>query len=642
MRLKYFLSIGILGWFLFFLSSHKAFAISPSVVITQFQISGVTADDEFIRLKNETSADINLSGFRLSKKTLSGGICKESSLVSTAHFQGLLPADGTFLITHPTYKDSYGAPLDYSSASYYLSGNTVLLLYDQSGTLLDRKVSGTACDAPLPEPEPTPPATDPVPIPPIPDPLPPPTPPSIPIAVRFNEILPDPSAKGDAGEFIELSNFGTEPTDISGWEILDASAIKKKSDGKALSKSDRLVFPNATFIHPGEYLLVTDADPWFSLTLNNTNETLSLFDKNGISVDSFHFDTSKKDISLNYTPTGWRSGTPTPGTANSLNSLPETREKVPKKGYRDVSLAFDARGRDTDDGNLKYVWDFGDGHKSYREKTSHTYEKNGTYQVTLTTTDGSDDVTETFTLKIETLPRPNVRITKMIPNPSGKDTEGEWIMIENRGKKSIDLKNFGIATGWKKLTNHPIRENFIIKPKETAKLTREFSLFTLPNQKGKIELRAPDGKVLQKIKYKLSEAAEEGAVYNKEKGRRWEWQESEETEIAEPPLTKTAPEDIIAPSVAPIITPEEMPEDTLQEVTPEENSVAPSKDQEITGEKQVLGAETTITETSSDHTPSKTPLDTGEHPFVIFFRNFFMNLNVRLNDWQNEQSLFDT
>lgn len=486
----------------------------PPIIISGIQISGTKADDEFIRLGNETDSAIDLAGFRLAKKSLSGGICKENPLVSAKHFQGIILPKSSFLISHPAYKAFYDADLDYSGASYYLADNTIVLLYDKTGDLLDQKTIGDGCDGSAP------PADPPI-VPPAPDPSTPPPvipKPTAPVSVRLNEIFPNPAAKGDAGEFIELYNSGIEPADISGWTLRDAT------------KTGKYIFPPGTIIAATAYLAVTDQS--FKLSLNNSNETVTLFDNTDVIIDSVRYAKTKEDVSLNYTAIGWRGGTPTPGTANLLNNLPETREKIPKKGYEGIAVIFSATGKDADKQELKYTWDFGDGHKSYKAETSHTYEENGTYVITLTITDGVEDSVETFAIEIRSYKPPEVRITSLMPNPGGKDTDNEWIIIENREKKTINLKDFGIATGWKNIVNHPIREDFLIEPEKSAKLTRTLSLFTLPNQKGKIELRAPDGRVLQAIRYKLEKSAAENSVYSKEKGQRWKWQarKSEEKE----------------------------------------------------------------------------------------------------------------
>jgi PKD repeat protein len=598
MKFRFFLSLGVLGWSFFSLSFYEVQATSSPVTLAQLQISGATADDEFVRLRNETGSDINLSGFRLSKKTLSNGVCKESTLVSSAHFQGLLLGKSTFLITHPSYKSFYSAPLDYSSASYYLTENTVVLLYDQNGDLLDRKVSGTACDdvSPLPEPLPPVPST---------------------VTVRFNELLPNPSSDEGAGEFIELYNPETTIADMSGCSLRDAS------------KTGSYTFPQDTLIPGHSYFVLTRSVS--KLSLNNTDETLTLFDSAGNIIDSMSYETAKENISLNNTSSGWRGGTPTPGLPNDTNTLPETRERVPQDGYRKVAITFNARGKDADGEHLKFTWDFGDGHKSYKEKTTHSYEKNGTYTVTLKTTDGSDDVIETFTIKITSLPKPNIRITALMPNPSGNDSKAEWMTIENRGKKAIDLQGFSIATGSKKLTNHPIRESLIIKPGKSVSLTSAVSRFTLPNQKGKIELRAPDGKVLQKIRYTLSKAVPEGSVYKKEKGTSWKWEKKGSTKVAQqaPPTIPApiAPKEIPPTIVAP--TPETPPTEpvippTIQNDSPDSEETPP---EEETEEQQVLGVTTTV-ESSPTENPSLS---------FSFFKNIFFDLNAFLNHWQNKK-----
>lgn len=99
-------------------------------------------------------------------------------------------------------------------------------------------------------------------------------------------------------------------------------------------------------------------------------------------------------------------------------------------------------------------------------------------------------------------------------------TDHEWIEIENREKNEINLKGFSIATGTKKknLANHPIRVDFIIAPKSVKRLTREHSLFTLGNVRSHIELRSPDGKVVQHLKYKYEKSLADDTLLKKEKG----------------------------------------------------------------------------------------------------------------------------
>ncbi|MFZ2299576.1 MAG: lamin tail domain-containing protein [Candidatus Moraniibacteriota bacterium] len=501
--------IAVFLYVFFSVSGTHAEALSP-IIISEIQITGGAGhtNNEFVRLSAADSDPVTLTGFKLIQTKFSEkkSSCSDETLVPTSKFAAKsIPGNGSLLIAHPEYEGADVVDIFYAKSNTLTENTMRISLLDERDNLIARKDVGTRCEAEQ--------QTDPIP-PSVSD-----TPPATDFGiktVRINEIFPNPSAKSDAGEFIELYNSGTEPADISGWTVRDAT------------KAGKYIFPAGTIIAAAAYLSVTDQS--FKLSLNNSNEIVSLFDNSDVLIDSVHYTTTKENVSLNYTPSGWRGGTPTPGAANILNTLPETKEKVPKKGFKNTPVTFSAKGKDVDGDTLKYTWDFGDGHKSYKRQASHAYAKNGTYAVTLKTTDGSDDILETFMIEIRSYKPPEVRITSLMPNPAGNDTDNEWIIIENRGKKEVNLKGFGIATGWKNLSNHPIREDFLIKPKKEAKLTRATSLFTLPNQKGKIELRAPDGKVLQKIKYELEKSVAENVAYRKKKGERWSVEATAEKE----------------------------------------------------------------------------------------------------------------
>ncbi|MDO8565907.1 MAG: lamin tail domain-containing protein [Candidatus Moranbacteria bacterium] len=557
--------------------------VSADVIISEFSIGKYvggkatsTNGDDFIELYNTGSRCVPLEHWKLRKRIQSG---TESSLREIEKGQAIMPSD-FFLWVSSAAKSEYQTLAD-TTSSATLTGNGSIALFDSSGSIKDSVIFGGGHTNPFSSsitllnpgdglsnernlsslewkvtsvtPNPTGVTSI------VSDDLdgdgcPDPSKKLYATDIRINELLPNPSGDENTGEFIELYNTADTAIDLSSWTVKDASA------------SGKYVFPADTKIQPKDFLVIYRET--FKFALNNSDETLSLLDPNNEEKDKVSYATTKEDISLNYTATGWRGGKPTPGAASVLNNLPETKEKVPKKGYRGVAVDFDARGKDSDHDTLKYTWDFGDDHKSYKEKTSHTYEENGTYTVILKTTDEKEDTLETFTLKIGSYPHPEVRITSLLPNPAGNDTDNEWIVIENREKKTVNLKGFGIATGWKVLSNHPIREDFFIEPKSEAKLTRQFSLFTLPNQKGKIELRAPDGKVLQKIKYKLEKSIGENIVYRKKKGQKWAFEEN----IIKNIFSSDTPEETAATDeiVPPENSNEETPPPTLAENVQEE------------------------------------------------------------------------
>lgn len=342
--------------------------------------------------------------------------------------------------------------------------------------------------------------------------------------VGINEILPDPEGDEKEEEFIELYNFSNSDIDLTNWSLEDLGG-HKFTFSKEYCKNK-----NSCEIKSNDFIAITSKDySPKSLTLNNDDDSLFLFDPNGDKASGILYENPPdENISYNFNGQKWRwSRFLTPGKENKFNNLPESKEKKDKNIYVGMYADFSSSASDKDRDKLKFVWDFGDGRKSYLQKTRHKFEKAGKYTVILKISDGSENKIETFDIKVKKYPESKMKIISVVPNPSGIDSKNEYIVVRNQTKKKINLKGWSVATGSKNLYNHPITKKLMIKPGQTLKITRKISKFTLNNKKGKIELRYPNGKVADKLKYnKGGESVEDDEIYE-ETAEGWQWLESQ-------------------------------------------------------------------------------------------------------------------
>lgn len=136
----------LFAFFTIFLSINSfipssALSIAGHIVISEIQVAGGTASDEFVELYNPTNSAVYITGWSLKKKPQDGS--PETSLVSS--LSGAIAARGYFLIAKsPGYDGTTSPNVTYSSS---LAADNTILLYSDSGTALVDKVGmGSATD----------------------------------------------------------------------------------------------------------------------------------------------------------------------------------------------------------------------------------------------------------------------------------------------------------------------------------------------------------------------------------------------------------------------------------------------------------------------------------------------------------------
>ena len=497
------------------------------LMISALQTKGNNANDDFIEIYNQSCSDKDISDWKIRKRTDSGmessiKVISSGTIVhaksyflwSNSAFAAAIGADqSTSAILYDNYSialinddkivDSitWGENKSPFSPSYLYPRNLIKLQalkkdsdnnfsielnYSPKNSSFVNSAELVLC----PKKEPTP----------IP------TPKEYSNKIQINELLPDPNS-GDE-EYIELYNGSDEKISLDGWSLHDAS------------KSGEYIFSSSAFIEAKKYFVVYKSD--FKFALNNSgDESVILVDPDKKEVFKVAYSGSKKGISYNFNRKDWHwSKFLTPGKENVFENIPAGELSVDDDVYVDVYANFEILGLFND---AKVDWDFGDGHGSSLQKTRHKYTEIGKYDASVKYSEGAEDVIKNFIVDVGEVPHPKFKIVSMNANPKGSDTENETITLQNNSKKKINLNGWSIATGWKKLINHPIDVDFEIKAGKEKEITREISKFTLNNTKDKVELRYPDGEVAYKLKYKKEgKGIAEGEVYLKVKGG-WKW-----------------------------------------------------------------------------------------------------------------------
>lgn len=119
-----------------------ALSATTHPVISEIQMAGGVATDEFVELYNPTNTPFDLTGWSLTKKTAGG----DETIIIDASMSGTLAAHSYMLIAHENYDGAVVEDQTYSGPTTITTNNTILL-YDASDLLVDKVGMGTAGDS---------------------------------------------------------------------------------------------------------------------------------------------------------------------------------------------------------------------------------------------------------------------------------------------------------------------------------------------------------------------------------------------------------------------------------------------------------------------------------------------------------------
>ena len=420
--------------------------------------------------------------------------------------------------------------------------------------------------------------------------------------IIINELLPHPNK--EQVEFIEIFNSSKKDIDLKNWTLEDSS----KKGNFTFSKTAKIKSKDY-------YLLKRKADFAFALNDSGT-EKISLKDKHGNLMDEISYSGSHLGFAYAFSKDGWRwTSHITPGKENQFEKNLRWSAKVPQRSFKKMGAVFEIKVNKKDKKKLKVTWDFGDGHKSYLPKVKHVFKKNGAFTVKLKIWDGSQEFNEEYPITVKKYPESRISIIALSPNPVGKDSGNEWIKIKNNSKKKVNLKDWYIATGGKKLYRHLIKKDLKLKPSEEKIINSRYASITLNNQKSAVALVMPNGKVLNQIKYIVPQKNSEGAVFLKNNGH-WEWQIAVTKKESETPKLNTIKDlPVENKSIEPALT---------------DNSVySPSKNNDESSENASIEEESPLKNAPSDSPTVKfSPLVLGTETSRKSFRDIYINLTT--------------
>lgn len=208
--------------------------------------------------------------------------------------------------------------------------------------------------------------------------------------IKISELYPNPNNASEL-EFIELWNSGTQTIPLEGWKLGD---------------SVKIITLGKISLVPGEYRAFYSNET--KISLNNTKETITLYDINGQLIDKIEYNSTIKGQSYVYDITKQAFTWSTKTTPNSYNEIIKPND--PPQAH--ISFSYNPaaineeiiisaeESTDPDDDPLKFSWQIGDKWQASGARFNYSFNSLGTHIINLTITDGRHTVFATSSITI--------------------------------------------------------------------------------------------------------------------------------------------------------------------------------------------------------------------------------------------------
>ncbi|HNV97347.1 MAG TPA: lamin tail domain-containing protein [bacterium] len=326
--------------------------------------------------------------------------------------------------------------------------------------------------------------------------------------IIINEFLPNPEGS-DNTEWIELKNISDNTINLENFYIKDASGKKY-----VFSLSD---FDNLNL--EGEDFFTIDYSV-SDITLNNSSDSLYLFDKNDNKIFEISYSNPEEGLSYAYFDGFWE-------WTNILTKNAENQRQIINRPEAIIDISGDfftgneinfsaANSYNAGGGELSYKWYINNYLKSREEQFQTKFDTSGTKLIKLVVTNSDNfsgesiqnieikdyktpTTTASSTISCNFDSKSKIIISEIFPNPKGVD-DGEFIELYNPNDYEIDLTNFSLndtSTYFYKLSNKISAKSFFTLYKEDSKIS-------LNNSNEEIKFYDCNKNIIASVKYEKS------------------------------------------------------------------------------------------------------------------------------------------